>query len=296
MSETGIVPINGAAREVTGWTPDRINLIRRTVAKDSTDDEFAMFLARAQTTRLDPMARQIHFVKRGGVGVIQVGIDGYRLIADRTGLYAGNDEPIFVEDEKGLPTKATITVWKFVGGVRCAFTAAARWSEYVPEGNQGFLWKKMPHTLLGKCAEALALRKAFPQELSGMYTDEEMHQADSPETATNTTARVLPSTARVLPAATSAPAKPVPVRTRESLLASWDKLFTEAKDAGVLHGLSIDPTDQLDEMAATCQKLYVLLATEKRRQAAANKPTPAVAQAPVDEAPDDEFNYESPLA
>jgi hypothetical protein len=89
----------------------------------------------------------------------------------------------------------------------------------------------------------------------------------------------------------------VPVRTRESLLASWDKLFTEAKDAGVLHGLSIDPTDQLDEMAATCQKLYVLLATEKRRQASANKPAQFSAPAPAIETDDYEIeNDESPLA
>ena len=64
-----------------------------------------------------------------------------------------------------------------VAGVVGNFTATARWSEYYPGKSQGFMWDKMPHTMLGKCAEALALRKAFPSQLSGLYTGDEMAQA-----------------------------------------------------------------------------------------------------------------------
>jgi hypothetical protein len=106
---------------------------------------------------------------------VQVGIDGFRLVADRTGAYAGNDDPVY--DDESKPQKATVAVYKIVGGMRCPFTATARWSQYYPGDKQGFMWNKMPHLMLGKCAEALALRKAFPAELSGLYTDDEMAQA-----------------------------------------------------------------------------------------------------------------------
>jgi hypothetical protein len=81
--------------------------------------------------------------------------------------------------ERGNPTTATATVYKSVDGMRTAFTATAAWNEYFPGEAQGFMWKKMPYLMIGKCAEALALRKAFPAELSGVYTNEEMMQADS---------------------------------------------------------------------------------------------------------------------
>lgn len=164
------------------FTSKQIELIKRTVAKGTTDDELALFLYTAKRVGLDPLAKQIHCVRRGGQSgsiSIQTAIDGYRLIADRTNKYAGNDDPVF--DDESNPTKAMVTVYKIVDGVRCPFTATARWSQYYPGDSQGFMWKKMPHLMLGKCAEALALRKAFPAELSGLYTDDEMHQSDAVE-------------------------------------------------------------------------------------------------------------------
>lgn len=166
------------------FTKDQVELIKRTVAHGTTDDELALFLYQSRKTGLDPLAGQIHCVKRRSGEEqkmsIQTAIDGYRLIADRTGKYAGNDDPVF--DDETTPTKATVTVYKIVDGQRCPFTATARWSQYFPGEKQGFMWKKMPHLMLGKCAEALALRKAFPAELSGVYTNEEMEQAHSTTT------------------------------------------------------------------------------------------------------------------
>lgn len=163
------------------FTKEQVELIKRTVAKNATDDELALFMYQAKRTGLDPLAGQIHFVKRKsadgeGKVSIQTAIDGYRLIADRTRCYAGNDDPVFDNEEK--PNKATVTVYKIVDGQRCAFTATARWLQYYPGDKQGFMWNKMPHLMLGKCAEALALRKAFPAELSGTYINEEMDQAN----------------------------------------------------------------------------------------------------------------------
>ncbi len=162
---------------------DQVDLIKRTYARGATDDELKLFLYQCEKRGLDPLSRQIYFQKRktkdGDQMTVLTAIDGYRLIADRTGKYAGCDDATF--DDEAKPSKATVTVYKMVGGMRCAFTASARWDEYYPGSGKGFLWDKMPHTMLAKCAEALALRKAFPEELGGIYTPEEMDQAAKPD-------------------------------------------------------------------------------------------------------------------
>lgn len=150
-----------------------------------SDIEFEAFVSACKRYGLNPLANQMYAqikskddpAKRAVSYVAQ--IDGYRLIADRTGRYAGNDDPVFDNEES--PGKATVTVYKVVDGVRCPFAASARWKQYLPPfANQQFMWNRMPHLMLGKCAEALALRKAFPAELSGLYTAEEMQQAEDP--------------------------------------------------------------------------------------------------------------------
>jgi len=176
-------PAAGSATAYFGIEPEKVDLIRKMAAQDATPDELKLFLYQASRTGLDPLARQIYFQKRYNKSrnrfelTIITGIDGYRLVADRTGQYAGNDDPVFDDEEH--PRKATVTVYKIIGTVRCPFTASARWDQYYPGDAQGFMWRKMPHLMLGKCAEALALRKAFPAELSGLYIKEEMDQADS---------------------------------------------------------------------------------------------------------------------
>lgn len=170
------------------YTREKIELIKRTICAGSSDDELALFLHVARRTGLDPLARQIHAVKRWNaqagreVMAVQTGIDGYRLIADRTGKLAGISDPIYDDESREHPGKATVTVLKLVDGLMQAFAASARWGEYVQTKKDGAptsMWAKMPYLMLGKCAEALALRKAFPVDLSGVYTDEEMGQADN---------------------------------------------------------------------------------------------------------------------
>lgn len=158
-----------------------IDLIKRTVAKDTTDDELKLFLYTCQRTGLDPLTRQIHCIKRGGQMAIQTGIDGYRVIAERSGALAGIEDAVYDDETKPFPGKATVTVWKIVNGQRVSFTSSARWAEYKSVGP---MWTKMPYLMLAKCAEALALRKAFPNDLSGIYTNEEMQQADNQVVAT----------------------------------------------------------------------------------------------------------------
>jgi len=188
------------------WTPEDIQLIRETVAADCTDSEFKLFLYVAKRSGLDPLSKQIYAVKRWNGRlkrkemVIQTGIDGYRVIAGRKD-YAGQDAPEFVhcvltkrgeekyEQIKGekyteppVLVSATVTVYRFINGERVPFSHTAYWDEYVQldkDGKPTQFWRKMPHNQLAKCAEAGALRKAFPNDLAGIYTHEEMQQAEN---------------------------------------------------------------------------------------------------------------------
>lgn len=166
------------------FTSDQVDLIKSQIAKGATDDELKLFLNQCKRTGLDPLTRQIYFMKRKQgdrqVMTVQTSIDGFRVIAERSGDYAGQDEPEFIEDNK-RPTKATVKVYRWRGDQRyCAAVGVAYWDEYVPMSGQDFMWRKMPHTMLAKVAEALALRKAYPQDLSGLYTNDEMQQAPAP--------------------------------------------------------------------------------------------------------------------
>ena len=177
--------------DLPAFTPEQVEVLRNTVAKGATDPELEFFGMVCKRTGLDPFARQIHFIKRKGQVAFQTGIDGYRVTAHRTLEHAGTDDTVFGEvggievpaaggKKRTIehPKSATVTVYRIVQGQRCAFTATARWAEYYPgEGDEGFMWRKMPYGQLGKCAEALALRKAFSAELAGVYTHEEMDQA-----------------------------------------------------------------------------------------------------------------------
>jgi phage recombination protein Bet len=160
------------------FSPDQVKLIKTQIAPNATDNELKLFLYQAQRTGLDPLTRQIYCIHRGGKMTIQTSIDGFRVIAERSGDYGGQDEPIFVEqDVKIICCK--VTVYRFRGEQRYpAAVGVAYMSEYNAGGP---MWSKMPHTMISKCAEAVALRKAYPQDLSGLYTIDEMDQSNNQE-------------------------------------------------------------------------------------------------------------------
>lgn len=150
----------------TQLSPDHVELIRRTIGqeKNLNETEFDLLIYTAERLGLDPLIQQLGVVRRNGKIAIQTSADGHRAIADYSHCYAGSDDSIFVEGEK-YPDMATVTVYRMVAGQRCPFTASTRWAEYFPKGDkESFMWRKMPHTMLGKTAEVLALRKAFPPQ------------------------------------------------------------------------------------------------------------------------------------
>ena len=156
---------------------DELDLVRKTIAPDATPEELKLFLYDCQRQGVHPLDKLIHFTKRSGKYTPVTSIDFMRIRAAETGEYAGNDDALFGDLLEGkYPEWARVSVWRLTQGQRCAFTATARWVEYKPD-QHAFKWLQMPHTMLAKCAEALALRKGFPRQLAGLYAREEMDQA-----------------------------------------------------------------------------------------------------------------------
>ena len=172
---------------VIDYSREQIDLIKEIYAKGATDAELKLFLEIAKRKGLDIFSNQIFLVKRYdsklGKDVMrpQTSIDGFRLIADRTQNYAPGRKPEFTHDEKGNVLTSTAFVWKRVGGEWREVSAEVWFEEFkqtTKDGSLTVFWKKMPHVMLSKCAEAVTLRKAFPADLSGLYTTDEMGQAD----------------------------------------------------------------------------------------------------------------------
>jgi len=177
-------------------TEEQLELITRTIAKDATVDELKLYLHDCARQHVHPLDKLIHFTKRNGKYTPITSIDFFRIRAAETGECVGSDDATFTGTPSTPAFEAHVTVYRLVQGQRAPFTATARWTEYKPD--QDFMWKRMPHLMLAKCAEALALRKAFPKQLSGLYVKEEMEQASSPAPA-RSHARALPHEAPIQP-------------------------------------------------------------------------------------------------
>lgn len=267
----------------TGFTREQIDLIKNTIAKGSTDDELSLFMQTCTRLGLDPFAKQIHLVKRYDsqlqreIAQSQVSIDGFRLVAERTRQYRGQTAPQWCGKDgiwkdvwllDGAPAAARCGVYR--EGFREPLYRVARYASYVQtrrDGSPNRMWATMPDVMLSKCAEALALRAAFPNELSGVYAEEEMEQADSEErpklAASNTQQRaaqapaVNPEAAKLVEGLVNDAAK-VPV---ERLLEFYEHATNELKLAGA--------TDQ--------QKIMVSSAFGERCKALGVKPKDVVA-------------------
>lgn len=149
---------------------ETIETIRQTVAVNATPAELAMFLEFCKSTGLNPFKKEIWFIKpQSGRLQMMTGINGFYTIANKHPQYDGMEEPTYETDDKGQLLSVTVKVWR--KDRRFPSVGCAHMAEY----KQGTpIWREKPRTMLLKVAESIALRKAFPQELNGLYTAEEM--------------------------------------------------------------------------------------------------------------------------
>lgn len=189
----------------TFWTDNQRAALAQIGVQKASDADLAVFFHQSQRTGLDPFAKQIYMIERKGKQTIQTGIDGFRLIARRTidrtkegfgyrpTLWCGRDgqwRDVWLEQEP--PAAAKVVVVR--GGQE--FDAIALFDSYAGkkyDGNLNAMWSTQGAHMIAKCAEALALRKAFPQDLSGLCTSEEMAQADNSQTVQSQVQRTQPA-------------------------------------------------------------------------------------------------------
>lgn len=289
MTDIMIAPSNGVELHTTKFTPSQIELIKSTVAKDCTDDEFSLFLYQCSRRGLDPMVSQIHAVKRGGKMVIQTGIGGFRLIANRTGRYVGRLGPMWCGEDgvwkdvwlgKGYPAAAKVGV-RTINNPEGSWNVAL-WSEYVQFNGDGKItrmWDEKGALMLAKCAESGILRAEFPEELSGLYTDDEMGQADNPRLAVRSTSSTQARRGEVIDRPRQANHAPARNGAKPITLADFNKLVEECLPLGIV-------VDDMQPNAAPAhiegryrnlseRKIFAELAGEAKKRGREFEPLPA---------------------
>lgn len=280
------------------WDREQLDVIKNLICPGASDAELSLFGQVCQQTGLSPFARQIYGIVRNSrkkVGdrwvddpkmTIQVSIDGLRLVAERSGKYLGQVGPEWCGKDgvwqdvwlsSDYPAAARVGVVK--AGAAGPTYALARWDSYVQTFTKdgktqvGSMWEKMPDVMLAKCAEALALRKAFPQELSGLYTNDEMAQADNPRPTASETAQAR---AQVIEGGVVTPTWVAQYHTQ------WARGTARAKEIGAAIPEKLDPATSSKD---ACQALLKMLKgnIDAREQETAAKPEPSGEQKPPDD-------------
>ena len=328
----------------TTWTPQQLATLEQLGVAGASEGDLAVFFHQSVRTGLDPFAKQLYMIARkdranvNGQWVdvlkwtIQTGIDGYRLVArraaDRAGQQLTYDDTLWcgpdgvwrdVWLQPQAPLAAKVVVYR--GAER--FSAVAHWPEYVQtkrtaDGDvPNSMWARMGRNQLAKCAEALALRKAFPQDLSGIYTDDEMGQADSQaerqaeetrqreeqraaQRVASTRGQAQPSQAAQTVegevAAEPVDARPARAARVERTAEQWlqavadahtldacHRLFHEARAAG-WENRDVDGTDLGDRIKARAEQLQQRPQTAAQKEAAAAAPEQPAAETPAEPA------------
>jgi phage recombination protein Bet len=241
----------------TEFTSGQVATLRQLGVENATREDLAVFFHQAVRTGLDPFARQIYMIgrwtKQGTKQTIQTGIDGYRLIArraaDKAGESLGYEDTLWCGEDgawrdvwisKTAPAAAKVTVLR--NGER--FSAVALFSEYAgttKDGSYTQMWATKGAIMIAKCAEALALRKAYPQDLSGIYTAEEMAQADNDTRASAAAPAPKGKPASRVQQAMNADPEPAPMEDLgERVERDWLEEAGELTDVDALRALWLD--------------------------------------------------------
>ena len=157
------------------FSAEQQKMILHTYAQGATPAEFAVLMEVAKARGLNPLTKQIYFVKLSGKWTFQVSIDGLRAVAQRSGLYAGQDAPVFEYDDRRNFVSCSVSIYRKDWQRPCV--GVAFFGEFSTGQN---LWKSKPHVMISKVAEAIALRKAFSEECSGLYGEGELDQSVQP--------------------------------------------------------------------------------------------------------------------
>ena len=211
------------AIQESGYSPSQIATIKATVAADTNQLEFDLFMEACRSYRLDPFRKQIFALvyskndaAKRKMSII-VSRDGYRILAQRCGDYRpASEKAEIIYDEslrsdtnpKGI-VSATVKLWKQDNrGEWYPVIGEAYWDEFAPlkdewgEDDKGKRrptgrktldtsgnWAKMPIVMITKCAESQALRAGWPDQFGGVFSEEEMERHTVEESASETLAR-----------------------------------------------------------------------------------------------------------
>jgi len=191
-------------------TDEQLKLVKSVIFPDSTDDELKLFIYECQRRGVHPLDRKIYPIKRSiGDGekrlVFQTSIDILRSESKAEGDEAGISTT-YGPEKDGYPEWVEVTVYRYVLPPKewpqawlanpdivpkLAYTGRAYWKEYYPGERLGHMWRKMPHHMLAKCAEAIARRLAWPQRLEKLYAEEEFGEDKNGEPKITETVRAI---------------------------------------------------------------------------------------------------------
>jgi len=193
---TTALAIQQSAALFPGWSTEQVDLVSRTIAPDLNTDELALYISVADRAGLDVFTRQVYAFKNSqGRVCIGIGIDGLRAKADETGAYAPGPKPVYETSKDGKCVSCTASVLKHVAGIWVTVEATAYFKECYQAKSPN--WENRPLHMIAKCAEALALRKAFPRQIGQLGSEREVlamaaeHPSDAAATVIDVEATVV---------------------------------------------------------------------------------------------------------
>lgn len=197
-----------------------MGVLKNSLYPGARDESIKLVIGYCKASGLDPMQKPVHIVpmsvstgKKDGNGwdikemrdVVMPGIGLYRTQAARSGEYAGVSEPEFGDDITETIGETTITYPKWCkvvikrqmrNGTIVEFAAKELWKENyatksAKSAEPNAMWKRRPYAQLAKCAEAQALRKAFPEFGAQLTADEMEGKSFDGETIDGATGEVV---------------------------------------------------------------------------------------------------------